>query len=126
MGYYSQGQKLVDQTCGEMARYAARFVGWYTAGGFADECGTRHESGLHYNWTYLSVLNENEHGMVPSGGVEYTACFDAWRAEIAKVNPRVKLIGPEFVSDDAPSQPMVVAEYLMDARNHADKQPPAV
>ena len=41
-----------------MARFAARFVGWYTAGGFVDECGAEHKSGFHYNWTYLSVLNE--------------------------------------------------------------------
>ena len=59
--YYTAGQKYVDPTCEEMARYAARYVGWYTAGGFTDECGHHHASGLHYQWELLSVLNEHEH-----------------------------------------------------------------
>ena len=64
MGYYGQqGKILVDSSCGQMARYAARFVGWYTQGGFTDECGQRHHSGLFYKWRYLSVLNEDEHMM---------------------------------------------------------------
>ncbi len=61
-----------------MARYAARYVGWYTAGGFTDECGKRHTSNLHYDWPLLSVLNEDEYGTPPGGGVVYTTCWDAW------------------------------------------------
>jgi hypothetical protein len=38
MGYYSEkGTQLVDESCAAMARYAARFTGWYTAGGYTDE-----------------------------------------------------------------------------------------
>ena len=49
MGYYSdKGSQLVDGTCAAMGRYAARFTGWYTAGGFTDECGKKHVSGYHY------------------------------------------------------------------------------
>ena len=58
-------------------------MGWYTASGFTDECGHYHHSGLRYDWEFLSVLNENEHEMVPS--TQYTTCFDRWREEIAKV-----------------------------------------
>eukprot|EP01047_Picozoa_sp_COSAG01_P048682 COSAG01_NODE_4762_length_4758_cov_2.512127_7_plen_76_part_00 len=73
MGFYSaKGGQLVDESCGAMARYAARFTGWYTAGGYTDECGKEHRSGLRYNWTYLSVLNEDEKAMEPENGVEYT------------------------------------------------------
>ena len=36
---YGAGNKLVDSSCAQMARYFGRFVGWYTAGGFKDECG---------------------------------------------------------------------------------------
>ena len=65
LGNYADGSVLFDQSCHEMARFAARFVGWYTAGGFVDECGKEQHSGLYYNWTYLSVLNEDEHSMQP-------------------------------------------------------------
>jgi hypothetical protein len=78
-----------------MARYAARYVSWFTQGGMTDECGTYHHSGLHYQWEYLSVLNEDEYHTPPDGGVIYTVCWDAWRREIAKVHPTMKLVGPE-------------------------------
>lgn len=71
------GNQLRDQTCEEMAGYVGRLVGWYTNGGFTDECGVKHMSGLNYTWQYLSVLNEDEHHMQPEGGVEYTICYDA-------------------------------------------------
>jgi hypothetical protein len=48
--------ELVDTSCGSMARYMGRLVGWYTAGGFTDECGQFHESGLHYDWYLLRGL----------------------------------------------------------------------
>ena len=34
---YGKGSELVDQTCGQMARYLGRIVGWYTNGGFHGE-----------------------------------------------------------------------------------------
>ena len=55
----------------------ARVVGWYTAGGMTDECGQYHHSGLYYKMEALSVLNEDEHRMLPEGGLRYTTCFDA-------------------------------------------------
>ena len=58
--YLVKGRPLRDPSCREMARYAARWVGWFTAGGMVDECGVRHSSGLRYNWPLLSVLNEDE------------------------------------------------------------------
>ena len=109
-----------------MARFAARFVAWYTAGGFTDECGGVHTSGLHYNWTYLSVLNEDEHHMVPEDGPEYTVCWDAWKKEIAKVNPHLTLIGPEtYYMKDEPNS-LKYNEYFLNASNHADGKAPAV
>jgi len=44
--YVVHGKPLKDPTCVQMAQYAARYVGWYTAGGFTDECGVFHSSGL--------------------------------------------------------------------------------
>ena len=32
-GNYGMGSSLVDPTCGQMARYLGRIVGWYTNGG---------------------------------------------------------------------------------------------
>ena len=133
MGFYSdKGSQLVDGTCAAMGRYAARFTGWYTAGGFTDECGKKHVSGHHYNWTYLSVLNEDEKAMQPENGVEYTKCFDQWKAEIAKVNPHVVLIGPEtYYMSGGKRNPGVTSikfnTYFMTASNHADgKSPPVI
>jgi hypothetical protein len=89
LGWYMKnvsGLPLRDPSCREMARYAARYVGWFTAGGFVDECGIQHSSGLHYDWDLLSVLNEDEYQTPPGGGVQYTTCWDAWKEEIGKVH----------------------------------------
>jgi hypothetical protein len=34
---YGAGNAYVDKTCGQVARYFGRLVGWYTAGGYHDE-----------------------------------------------------------------------------------------
>ena len=93
--YLVKGKALRDPTCKEMARYAARLVGWYTKGGFTDECGVRHNSKWRYKWDHLSVLNEDEYRTPPGGGVQYTVCWDAWKEEIARVNKEMSLVGPE-------------------------------
>ena len=58
---YNHGTKLKDESCKPMAAYMSRLVCHYTSGGHHDDCGHFHASGFHYNWTGLSVLNENEH-----------------------------------------------------------------
>ena len=68
-GLYAGGGALVDTTCGQMARYMGRLVSHYTNGGHTDECGHWHESGFHYNWWGLSVLNEDEHHIKPDNGM---------------------------------------------------------
>ena len=50
----------MNESCTDMADYMARIVEHYTQGGHHDSCGHFHPSGFHYNWTVLSVLNENE------------------------------------------------------------------
>lgn len=92
--YSWNAAELVDETCEEMAAYVARVVAHYTRGGHHDACGHWHPSGFHYQWDFLSVLNENEHSI---GGDRYVKCFDAWRRAVAGVNPHVTLIGPETV-----------------------------
>ena len=116
---YTAGKALRDPSCQEMARYFARLVGWYTAGGFHDDCGHWHESGLRYKWHGLSVLNEDEHHLQPGGGPAYTTCFDAVKAAVAKVNPTIVPAGPEWAS---PS--VHVLGYFMNASHHADGKPP--
>ena len=34
---------------------------------------------LRYMWYGLSILNEDEHGIHPEGGIAYNTCFDAVR-----------------------------------------------
>ena len=125
--YVVRGQPLVDASCGAMARYAARYVAHYTAGGHTDECGSFRPSGLYYNWPLLSVLNEDEYSTPPGGGVVYTACWDAWRREIAKVNPAMQLVGPEIVMGSGAavgSSEWRYTTYFMNGSNHADGAPP--
>eukprot|EP01051_Picozoa_sp_SAG22_P014960 SAG22_NODE_1890_length_3373_cov_1.512523_2_plen_775_part_00 len=58
-GSYNKGDKLVDETCGELATYIARMTAWYTQGGMTDACGKYRHSGFHYKWAALSVLNND-------------------------------------------------------------------
>ena len=67
--YLVGGQPLVDGSCETMAKYAARYVGWYTAGGFVDECGVRHTSNLHYPWFGLSVRSQRRRVYPASDGL---------------------------------------------------------
>ena len=123
MEYYVTTAPLVDPTCGAMARYAARYVAHYTAGGHTDECGVFHASGLHYNWPLLSVLNENnlEYKLV------YGECWDAWKRELAAVNPALRLVGPELATDsrlNATSREFLSMAQFLNGSTHADGAPP--
>ena len=42
----------------------------------------------------MSVLNENEH---KTDGKRYARCWDQIRSVVEKINPRIKLAGPEIV-----------------------------
>jgi hypothetical protein len=95
---YAAGNELTDKTCGQMARYFGRLVGWYTAGGFNDECGHFHKSPFHYDWYGVSVLNEDEHHIQPGNGAAYITCYDAIKKEVGKVNPTTILVGPEIIN----------------------------
>lgn len=116
---YTAGKALKDPSCEAMARYFARLAGWYTVGGFHDDCGHWHASGLRYPWYGLSILNEDEHHLQPDDGRAYTACYDAVKAAVAKVNPQIVPAGPEWA---VPS--LDVLGYFMNASNHADGEPP--
>jgi hypothetical protein len=107
-----------------MARYVGRLAGHYTAGGHHDECGHWHPSGLRYNWTGLSILNEDEHHILPDNGVAYTACYDAIVAEVAKVNPTVVPVGPEMVATGKSAAPASLWPYFLNASNHVPARVP--
>ena len=62
MDYGRKGGRLRDATCGEVARYIARLVGWFTQGGARDECGAWHPSGHHHEWAVLSVREHEQSG----------------------------------------------------------------
>jgi hypothetical protein len=124
---YEQGGALVDKTCETMARHIGRVVGWYTKGGFDDECGHWHASGLHYNWHGLSILNEDEHQIRPERGVAYTTCFDAVRAQLRQINSTIIPIGPEISGQcQYPSSEFQYLKYFMDPAHHTDKFTPPV
>lgn len=118
---YSVGSKLADDTCVQMARYFSRFVGWYTRGGFHDECHHWHASGLTYDWWGLSILNEDEHHVKPDDGSAYTKCYDAVSQEVKKVNSKIVMVGPEICCRGTD-----YLMYFLNGSNHADGKPPPV
>ena len=56
---YTQGTELNDPSGKEVGDYFARLVSWYTKGGFTDENGKQHTSGLSLQ---LSLLGGAERG----------------------------------------------------------------
>ena len=117
---YAAGRALKDPTCKQMARYFARLVGWYTNGGFHDECGHWHQSGYNYTWWGISVLNEDEHNIRPDSGQAYCTCFDAIKTEVKKVNSKTVLVGPEIAGR------LDYFLYFLNASHHADGQAPPI
>ena len=117
---------LHDETCSELAAYMTRVVQHYTAGGHHDSCGHWHPSGFHYNWTVLSVLNENERHVLPRDGVrnsaQYTRCFDAIRAAVERIDPTIQLAGPEIVLGGQGAY----THYFLDPANHKDGRAPEI
>jgi hypothetical protein len=111
---YSQGTKLRDPTGAELGAYYARLVSWYTAGGFTDETGRRHDSGYHYAIPVWEVLNEidYEHSTTPE---DYTRRYDAIVSAIRKVSPRTQFMGLALA---APSANPHYFEYFLNPRNH--------
>ena len=117
---YNFGTELVDATCAPMGAFMARIVSHYTRGGHHDDCGHWHPSGFFYNWTVLSVLNENERNI---GQAQYTTCFDAIRAAVEKVNDEIQLAGPETVMWNGGDG---YSPYFLDPKNHKDGRAPQI
>jgi hypothetical protein len=111
---YTQGVELRDPSMKELADYFARFVSWYTKGGFTDEFGKWHESGHHYEWDYWEVFNEPDltRAHTPES---YTARYDAIVTAIRPVQPHMKFVG---LSLGLPAEAPQFFEYFLDARNH--------
>jgi hypothetical protein len=111
---YTQGTELRDPTGRELAAYYARLVSWYTAGGFADEIGRRHDSGYHYAIPVWEVLNEvdSEHSTTPE---DYTLRYDAIVEAIRKVSPRTQFMGLALAVPGANPR---YFEYFLDPKHH--------
>jgi hypothetical protein len=124
---YEQGGALVDTTCETMARHIGRIVGWYTLGGFEDECGHWHHSGFKYMWYGLSILNEDEHGIKPEGGVAYTTCYDAVRRQLLKINSSIIPVGPEISGGCSyPGGQFDYLAHFLNKSNHVDEYEPLI
>ena len=111
---YEQGTELRDPTMQQVADYYARLLSWFTKGGFRDEHGKWHASGLHYNITYWEVLNEidGEHRMNPEF---YTRLYDAIVGKLKQVDPKLKFIG--LALSDPVGRPQYF-QYFLDHKNH--------
>ncbi len=110
---YEQGTELRDPSMKEVADYYARLLSWYTAGGFTDEFGKRHESGYHYSIPYWEVLNEVdfEHHISPE---TYTRLYDEVVLAMRKVQPKTKFVGLALAMETNPKY----FEYFLDHKNH--------
>ena len=111
---YEQGTQLRDPSGKEVADYYARILAWYTAGGFTDELGKRHESGYHYSIPYWEVLNEVdfEHRISPQ---DYTRLYDAIVTAMRKVQPGIKFVGMSLA---IPGLHPDFFEYFLNPKNH--------
>ncbi len=116
---YVQGTELRDPSCREVGDYFARIVEWYTAGGFTDENGRRHSSGLHYEIPIWEVLNEVdfEHATTPR---QYTERYDAIVAAVHRVSPKTQFMG---LGLGAPSDDADLVEYFLDPSHHRPGTP---
>jgi Glycosyl hydrolases family 39 len=112
--HYTQGTELRDPSGKELGDYYARLVSWYTAGGFTDELGVRHESGYHYSFPIWEVLNEVdfEHNMTPQ---QYTDRYDAIVSSIHQVSPETKFMGMALA---IPGNNPGFFEYFLNHANH--------
>ena len=110
---YNQGIQLRDTSGKELAAYYARLFSWYTRGGFTDELGKYHKSGLFYKIPYWEVLNEPdlERNLSPQ---HYTKIYDAIVSELKKISPETKFIG---ISLAFPLDPAWF-EYFLNPKNH--------
>ncbi len=111
---YEQGTELRDPTGKELGDYYARLIGWYTAGGFIDENGKKHDSGHHYKVDYWEILNEPdfEHETTPE---QYTARYDAIAGAIRAVAPQMKFVGLALAD---PGKAPRFFEYFLDPKHH--------
>jgi len=116
---YTQGTELRDPTGRELGGYYARLVSWYTNGGFTDENGKLHTSGLHYDFPIWEVLNEveSEHLTTPK---QYTERYDAIVHAIHAVSPRTRFMG---LALEGPSENGAWLEYFLDPANHRPGTP---
>ena len=111
---YEQGAELRDPSMKEVSDYYARFVGWYTRGGFTDELGHRHNSGHHYKIDYWEILNEPEYEHAITAQT-YTRLYDMVSTAIRRVAPEIKFVGMSLAT---PSKSPDFFEYFLNARNH--------
>lgn len=116
---YTQGTELRDPTGKELGEYYARLVSWYTNGGFSDENGKAHASGLHYHFPIWEVLNEVEfeHSMTPK---QYTERYDAIVLAIHAVSPATRFMG---LALEGPSDDGAWFEYFLNPANHRPGTP---
>jgi hypothetical protein len=116
---YEQGTELRDTSFKEVADYAGRVAGWYTAGGFVDELGRRHDSQYHYKLDYWEVLNEPEYEHQIDAET-YTRLYDQTVGAVRAVSPETKFVGMSLAE---PSKNPHFFEYFLNHKNHAEGIP---
>ncbi len=110
---YNIGTELRDSTMKELSDYFVRVFSWYTKGGFTDELGNFHKSGLFHKFPYWEVLNEPdlEHKISPQ---LYTKMYDAIVPELKKISPDTKFVGISVAHETNPDW----FEYFLNPANH--------
>jgi len=119
MWNYEAGSDLRDPTGDEVAEYFARVAGWYSAGGFVDELGQRHNSTHHEPIAWWEVLNEPEYEHALDIQT-YTKLYDRVVAAVHKVSPATRFVGMSLAE---PMKLPASFEYFLNPANHAADTP---
>jgi hypothetical protein len=112
-----------------LGEYFSRIISWYTKGGFVDECGTRHDSGHHYEWKHWEVLNEvdntlpgcnslNNSATSLECAMQYTLIYDAVVQVLHRDHPSLTFTGLALAFSACPTE-IAWWSYFLNASNHA-------
>ena len=119
MWNYEYGAALRDPSGQEVADYFARVAGWYTAGGFTDELGQRHDSAHHDSIAWWEVLNEPEYEHALDIRT-YTRLYDRIVAAVHAVSPSTRFVGMSLAE---PMHSPADFEYFLNPANHVPGTP---
>ena len=120
-----------DHSGAEAGEYYSRIVGWYTKGGFTDECGVQRTSGLNFRWAVWEVLNEVDYGSpmqcpsptLPDCAANYTRVYDGIVRVLRRDHPELAF-SALVLAMEPPEEDFWWTTFLNASNHAADYRPP--